>query len=60
MIFKLVKKQYLKKLVIYVCLSVFVYTGYNQRLQRESNFILFCIFDYVTYVTSYTLNPFYR
>ena len=35
MIFKLVKKQYLKKLVIYVCLSVFVYTGYNQRLQRN-------------------------
>ena len=27
----------------------FFYVGYNQRLQREINFILFCIFNYVTY-----------
>ena len=27
----------------------FFYVGYNQRLQLEINFILFCIFNYVTY-----------
>ena len=35
-----------------------VFVGYNQSLQRENNFILFCIFNYVTYINSQPLNPF--
>ena len=37
-------------------LTVFISAGYNKSLQRESNFILFCILNYVTYIDSHTLN----
>ena len=40
------------------CLSVFVFAGYDQSLQRESNFILFYVFNYVTYINPHALNPF--
>ena len=59
-VFKLVIKALFEKLTISVWLSVFVFTGYNQSLQRESNFILFCTFNYVTYINPHpftTLTP---
>ena len=38
--------------------TVFVFVGYNQSLRRKSNFILLCIFKYVTYINSHPVNPF--
>ena len=50
--------EYLNKLIIFVWLFVFLFTGYNQNLRWKSNFTLFCIFNYVTYINSHPLNPF--
>ena len=52
MLFKLERKKKLNKSIIFVRLSVLVKPKYNQSLRRESNFILICIFNYVSYKVS--------
>ena len=48
----------MNKLIIFVQLFVFAFAGYNQSLRGESNFILLCVFNYVTYINPHTLHPF--
>ena len=58
MVFKLVRKTIFEqthKFCVVICCCFFLD---NQSLRRESNFILFCIFNYVTYINSYPLNLF--
>ena len=42
---------YMFCVIIYFCL-----TRWNQSLQQKSNFISFCIFNYVTHIKYYPLN----
>ena len=37
-------------------MSDFLFVGYNQSLRRESNCILFCIFNYVTSLILISIN----
>ena len=53
MLFKLLRKPIFEQTY---CLFAFV--DYNQSLQRESNLVLFCYFNYVTYIKPRPLNPF--
>ena len=40
----------------YAIICFCFYSGDNQSAKRKSNFILFCIFNYVTYINSHPLN----
>ena len=57
MIFKLGSKSILEQTYTFFVIiwDIFVY---NQILQLESNFILFCTFNCVTFSISYSLNSF--
>ena len=40
----------LSKIIFFCVITSFLLAGYNQSLRPESNFILFCILNYVTYI----------
>ena len=63
MVFKLVRKTTFEQtynffVIICFVAVVVVVVGYNQSLRQESNFILFCAFNCVTYINPHPLNPF--
>ena len=57
-IFKLVSKKIFEQSYNFCVLSIIVFVAYNQNLQRERSFISFCVFNYVTYITCHSYNPF--
>ena len=58
MVFKFVRKTIFEQAYI-VCLIIdFFFFLDVISLHREGNVLLFCIFNYITYINSYPLNPF--
>ena len=55
MVFKFNRKNYLNKIIIFLRLTVLVLAEYNETLLRESNFILFCIFNHFKYINHHLL-----